>query len=236
MTTYSGDHSFPYVCHRMMTSQSYSQIMKLDIFVDSTDAELYEKYKDAVRHHNNHLVSQDCYDAGFDLFTLTENKHRESQALLVNRNLGTVTLDFRVTCKASMVHDNGKEHPTAFLLVPRSSLTKTPYRFTNSVGIIDSSYRGNVKAIIEMNPVEAHDAQVVWRIENQEGCERKESTSVEVTGRMEIPSRTCPLEKYCRLFQLCSPTLCPIFITLVSTKEQLGMTKRGDGGFGSTGV
>ena len=38
-----------------------------------------------------------------------------------------------------------------------------------------------------------------------------------------------------RHFQICHPTLQPFKVVLVDTKEELGMTERGDGGFGSTG-
>jgi dUTPase len=37
-----------------------------------------------------------------------------------------------------------------------------------------------------------------------------------------------------RLFQLCAPGLVPIVVELVDCKEDLGITLRGDGGFGST--
>ena len=33
-------------------------------------------------------------------------------------------------------------------VVPRSSLTKTGYMLANSVGIIDSSYRGSIKVVV----------------------------------------------------------------------------------------
>jgi dUTP pyrophosphatase len=43
------------------------------------------------------------------------------------------------------------------------------------------------------------------------------------------------VEKYTRLFQICHPTLCPVFVVLVKASD-LSSTERGDGGFGSTGV
>lgn len=38
-----------------------------------------------------------------------------------------------------------------------------------------------------------------------------------------------------RHFQICHPSLQPFKVVLVDTKEELGLTERGDGGFGSTG-
>ena len=43
------------------------------------------------------------------------------------------------------------------------------------------------------------------------------------------------VEKQTRLFQICHPSLCPVFVVLVNESE-LNSSERGDGGFGSTGV
>jgi dUTP pyrophosphatase len=39
-----------------------------------------------------------------------------------------------------------------------------------------------------------------------------------------------------RLVQVCSPNLAPFLVKLVTEIEELGLTERGTGGFGSTGV
>ena len=39
--------------------------------------------------------------------------------------------------------------PTAVWLVPRSSIVKTPLRMANSIGLIDASYRGTLKAVVD---------------------------------------------------------------------------------------
>jgi len=45
------------------------------------------------------------------------------------------------------------------------------------------------------------------------------------------------LNKFDRYLQICAPTLCPIIVQIVDTKEDLGEeTERGSGGFGSTGI
>ena len=43
------------------------------------------------------------------------------------------------------------------------------------------------------------------------------------------------VEKQTRLFQICHPTLCPVFVVIVPESE-LNSSERGEGGFGSTGV
>lgn len=39
--------------------------------------------------------------------------------------------------------------PSSFLLLPRSSISKTPLRLSNSVGLIDSGYRGVIQAPVD---------------------------------------------------------------------------------------
>jgi dUTPase len=44
------------------------------------------------------------------------------------------------------------------------------------------------------------------------------------------------VEPYTRLIQICAPNLVPIYVNIVSSIDELGpATRRGDGGFGSTG-
>lgn len=57
----------------------------------------------------------------------------------------TKTLDFGV----SVAGYTGSGVPTALWLVPRSSIVKTPLRMANSIGLIDSSYRGTLKAVVD---------------------------------------------------------------------------------------
>ena len=84
-----------------------------------------------------------------------------------------------------------------YFLIPSSSISKTPLRLSNSVGLIDKLYTGEIKASVD-------------NISNQE----------------------YKISKGDRLFQLIHPMLEPIEIELV---DELVETKRGDGGFGSTG-
>jgi dUTP pyrophosphatase len=84
---------------------------------------------------------------------------------------------------------------------------KTPLRLANSVGIIDSGYRGEVTAVVDK-----HDASNDWKT---------------------VLKRDC--KKFDRLFQICSPSLGPFRVELVEREGDLSVkTDRGDGGFGST--
>jgi dUTP pyrophosphatase len=102
-----------------------------------------------------------------------------------------------------------KSSATGYYLYPRSSIVKTPFRLSNSVGIIDSGYRGEIMAVVDNIDAVNNDI------------------------------KTC-LNKYMppmsRMFQICSPTLEPFMIQIVDSEDKLGLTERGSGGFGSTGV
>ena len=54
-------------------------------------------------------------------------------------------IDLGIKCEA--FKDNNKN--TSYYLYPRSSITKTPLRLSNSVGIIDAGYRGNIIACVD---------------------------------------------------------------------------------------
>lgn len=56
-----------------------------------------------------------------------------------------------------------KANPTyGYMLVPRSSISKTTIRLANSIGIIDKKYRGDVMVVVD----NMGDADVLF----QEGC------------------------------------------------------------------
>ena len=60
----------------------------------------------------------------------------------------TKFIDLGIKCSATS-GVTGKDIPTAYYLYPRSSLSKTPLRLANSVGIIDSGYRGHIIAAVD---------------------------------------------------------------------------------------
>lgn len=85
------------------------------------------------------------------------------------------------------------------ILAPRSSTgIKTPLRMTNSIGVIDSDYRGEINAVFENTSNEAYIAH--------EGDRLVQGILVEVPK------------------------------VLIQEVEELTETKRGVGGFGSTGA
>jgi dUTP pyrophosphatase len=60
----------------------------------------------------------------------------------------TVEINHMINC---MMVDNMTGLTTGYYLYPRSSIYKYPFYMANSVGIIDSGYRGDIKAMVKTN-------------------------------------------------------------------------------------
>ena len=97
-----------------------------------------DSYLDAI---NNYEIFMEkyCFNAGFDLFC-PEN----IETIGAQKNI----LDHKIKCSMKIMGENYQY--VSYYLYARSSLPlKTPLRLANSVGIIDSGYRGNIKAIFD---------------------------------------------------------------------------------------
>ena len=170
---------------------NYGRYMHVKLFVDSDDDDLKTAYFNAVNSHNNKvLLNPDMIDAGFDIFVATSD--------ILSKPLSN-KVDSAIVCACKMVTTTGS-YNTGFYMYPRSSISKSPFRLANNVGIIDAGYRGHL------------------------------------IGMFDIPTgETSHITKLDKYLQICAPGLVPIFVEIVSNKEELGLnTERGEGGFGST--
>lgn len=172
---------------------------------------LVKAYKDRVEAHNKKVCEVHA-DSGFDLlipFDLSEDENG-----YIENRISNVTFRAPLGIKCSMSRyipscKNCTLIPCGYYLYPRSSIVKTPFRLSNSVGIIDSGYRGEIMAVVDNIDSANNDLKV---------CIRKHM----------IPMT--------RMFQICCPTLEHFFVKIVDSEEELGITERGNGGFGSTGL
>ena len=57
----------------------------------------------------------------------------------------TKIIDLKIRCEAMRDYLSN----TSYYLYPRSSIVRTPLRMSNSVGIIDAGYRGNIIACVD---------------------------------------------------------------------------------------
>lgn len=86
-------------------------------------------------------------DAGLDLYCPGEMIIQPGQ---------TVKIDFKIQCEG-LSDDDGRN--VCYYLYPRSSISKTPLRLANSVGIIDAGYRGNLMAAVDNTSTEPYQIQ-----------------------------------------------------------------------------
>lgn len=152
-----------------------------------------------------------CVDSGFDLYCFKE----EVPVGLSNK------INLKIKC--SMSHDNML---CGYYMYPRSSMgSKTPLRLSNSVGIIDAGYRGNLMGIVDnLGNKEINLPEEYWRgiLLNEKDENYKKSGSYKIKNGE-------------RLFQICPLGIYPIYPILVDGANELGETVRGIGGLGSTG-
>lgn len=86
--------------------------------------------------YNNHQ-HYNPGDSGLDLFcpeTITINPGE------------TVKINLQIKCEAL---SDDRQRNVSYYLYPRSSIIKTPLRLSNSVGIIDAGYRGDIIACVD---------------------------------------------------------------------------------------
>jgi dUTP pyrophosphatase len=83
-------------------------------------------------------------DSGFDLF-FTED---------INLNPNEFGKCISLKIKASMEDEQGNY--LSYILCPRSSISKTPVRMSNSIGIIDAGYRGELKVCLDNHSSEPY--------------------------------------------------------------------------------
>lgn len=96
------------------------------------------------------------------------------------------------------------------LVYPRSSIYKSTARLANSVGVIDSNYRGEIKVVFDMSiPI--------------------------MTSILELTPNEPHVKDYDKGDRVAQLVITPIPHVEFEEVEDLSETNRGDGGFGSTG-
>jgi len=86
-------------------------------------------------------------DAGFDLFSVAATVPGMSPTAAGGSSSGGAAVKVGQTCRAA-VYDPMLGRFRAYWMLPRSSISKTPLRLANSVGLIDAGYRGPLLAML----------------------------------------------------------------------------------------
>ena len=127
--------------------------------------EMRELYQPAVLSHNKKMNEQCYFDAGFDLICPTDVEVTGLTTAKINLGVsGSMTYVPTTSKRSELVMDHlvgegsyieessspNVSMPVGYFLYPRSSTgTKTPLRLANSIGVIDSGYRGNYIAVFD---------------------------------------------------------------------------------------
>jgi dUTP pyrophosphatase len=201
------------VCVMGLSEKDLAKVFVLNIYLDDKskesplyrNTEIVKKYKEAISNRQQEVLdylsnsvvsgrgtdvgSYSFVDSGFDIICPTN--------LIINEKSLSNKINHGIKC--SMTYQNNF---CGYYLYSRSSTgSKTPLRLSNSVGIIDAGYRGNIMSLFDNRPRVSYE-----------------------------------VKKGDRLSQICGPNLiCPIWPNLVENESDLVMSKRGSGGFGSTG-
>lgn len=106
--------------------------MPLTLYIKPTNSAHAELYRDAATAYNNTPYGE--RNSGFDLYMDTSDIQQVSPyGWIVGQG-----------CHAVATAEDGT--PRAFWLAPRSSIVKTHWRLANSLGLIDATYRGIIRA------------------------------------------------------------------------------------------
>ena len=135
----------------------------LDLYVE--DPVLCGQYEAAIEEWKRRALKAGPYaDAGFDLIvprSVSAAERTIQPAGTVKGKAQLVDLGVVCTmhCTAHSLHCSWSfcqvcscqaiPCPRAFALYPRSSISKTPLRLANSVGVIDAGYRGHIMAALD---------------------------------------------------------------------------------------
>ena len=100
------------------------------LYIYTEDTVLREKYRE-------YVSGRRATDSGVDVFIPSPTRIKEDMAT------AKIGLGIVVAAKTYL------GAPAPCLLLPRSSISKTPLRLANSIGLIDSGYRGQVAAAVD---------------------------------------------------------------------------------------
>ena len=137
-----------------------------ELFNNPVELNVVRKHPDAIIPYKTRIS-----DVGYDLTIIKQHK---------TLNSNTIMFDTGIAVKVPWGYYTE--------VVPRSSLSKTGWMLTNSVGIIDNSYRGNIYVVLTKMNSDAEDIQLPFRgfqliIRKQYHVIIKEAEEIEDTER-----------------------------------------------------
>jgi dUTP pyrophosphatase len=108
----------------------------MSLYIYAEDKNLREMLREHLKNHR-------WTDSGFDIAMLSHQFVGVGEYVYPHTNYG-----IKLGIQVAAVSDEGHTRPC--LLLPRSSIGRTPFRITNSIGLIDQGYRGEVQAKVDV--------------------------------------------------------------------------------------
>ena len=180
----------------------------LKIYIPPEHAELIELYRDAIAKHNRNNDEELFHNSGFDLFVPNDQ--------VFDTPLQTKMVDLGIQCE--MIHnryymhaDNESDSVPSWWCPCYTGYYLYPRSSMSKTPLMLSNHVGIIDAGYRGNIM----AATRW---------------LTLSG-----DKPYTVAKHTRLYQICGPSLARVYATLVD-KDDLTITSRGDGGFGSTGV
>lgn len=102
----------------------------MHLLIYPNNQEVQELYSEHSTYHEG--------DSGLDLFFIEDVNIGPYETKLISLDI-----------KCEAFTDKDKTRNISYYLYPRSSISKTPLRMSNSVGIIDAGYRGNIMVSLD---------------------------------------------------------------------------------------
>jgi len=96
----------------------------MDLLIKPFSLEVKKMYEEHSHFHDG--------DAGLDLFVIHEQTIEAGESTFIHLQIACENIEGR-----------------PYLIMPRSSIAKTPLRLSNSIGLIDSGYRGEIMAAVD---------------------------------------------------------------------------------------
>lgn len=159
-------------------------------------------------------------DAGYDLVAASEPRVIGSiYQGLYYKSISHIEYETNLIIEPSKKEDR---YEFFMLLYPRSSIVKTNLFLSNSVGVIDSGYRGTIKVCFKYN-IQPEDMKIV---------EGKSFRGKEAKG---IVSSIDPNKVYHEGDKIAQLIPCKHLDFNINYTNEVSQTERNQGGFGSTG-
>jgi dUTP pyrophosphatase len=121
--------SYSNVCSNACTPSRNVSYYRLELWPTEEGIQYYKDYGTTNRSDDN---------AGVDLYTVESWTDASENYKL---------LDLGTRARMVRVDSDGSEHEVHYYVYPRSSIFKSGIMLGNSTGIIDKTYRGNLKAV-----------------------------------------------------------------------------------------